>query len=884
MISATIQKAAETISRLDALRKKMAVSAYLKKKRTAQHNRARIKERQAAELLIERALRPFFVDQIESAAKALAATVAPEGTKVFCPTGPGGGVDATCGRGGSGFKNISTGKVTIGGVYWYDEDGEEVDLPREQLNAKIRSKWQALTGRKSTLQDIAKAVGIPDGCTIAIMGREDFGGIEVRGDSEELGIAEIRRTVSEEYGGAAIYNDELTVSKRYREKGLGTKILASQVENASTYGFTKIVTGASKAPDTNGYYTWARLGYDGPFKKETQEALPPSLKGAERVSDLMKTKEGREWWKDNGTGFFASFSLEKGSQSRKVLDEYVEAKFGSKSEGGKSSGDDRGGRSDPGQDLGQPQSTKSTQQALPHIFNPKDWNQKLVDTLYPAMVKIAVVGMDGEMRRMGLQIKRGFAETKSSATDLLDGLDDSGGLLDFEVLDTPYGPVNMAFLFEYPDWMKQAIVEFLKESFSQPYWDELNKTTLGDIEKYLQEGIKEGWSIEKMAAEMAPQLLEEGRYAQIRGRNIARTEAGHALNGARSMGIDSVIAELQGTGLDIRKLWNSVRGTTTRPDHWAIHGVPADKDGTWLLGGVRCRWPGDVVLPANQRCNCQCTLETSFGMTNEEAQELIQMHEGKMASAVWSELRTKVFSIKCGGEGGTPGPCSLNKPEVKPARKPRKPKVEKPVESDSDEKPKAKPEKAGEFKKFKNGKEAEEILAKSAKQWMDGPADDYFANKGVKAYAGTSESFRINDCLRQKCGDKGLDSKAADLKKVIDKAAFPESIESHRSINPSTPESRAEILAFFEKRVGQTFVDSAFVSTTANKAYAKTWAKGAKAEPISVTVHVKGGSKAIYVPKDITGRQEWEVLIQSGSKFRVKSVEGSSVVMELENE
>ena len=1357
MISATIQKAAETISRLDALRKKMAVDAHLKKKRTAQHNRQRIREREAAEKLIERVLQPFFVDQITSAAAALAATVAPEGTKVFCPTGPGGGVDATCGRGGKQTAqsswNVSTGDVTFTRLS-HEKPGDFSYKPsKEETEKEILSKWHTIAGRTDvTLKDLAKAAGAPDGTEVSIgsVGKSKTLYVHAKGP----GIVQFSRVVERDREGKfRIGNDIIVLEEKERSKGLGTTLFASQVENASALGVDYIKCEATHNPRSKkigGYYTWPRLGYDGsldtdmlePFSKES---LPDNLKEAKRVSDLMKTPEGRGWWKDNGRTMLLKFDVAEGSQSRKVLNEYVAAKFGS--EGRKSSGDDGRRRDHFGRDLGQPGSNaKSTQQSLPIIFNPAHWSQKLVDTLYPAMVKIAVVGMDGEMRRMGLQIKRGFASTKvfcptgpgggvdatcsrggkqqqtqtpqfkawfgdskvvtkdgdpkntfdlpeskvltvyhgrdtefsefdkgkasktamygggfyftedrsvaesysggkegkrdvveaflriekpfdadktrvsgeelglpkellalakkedkwqtferwqeefwepdgvvgafakvkanpvavafadslrarygknenvdvlikeflregvqnlgydgithvgkggagavgqgddhrvwiafepnqiksatnnsgefstesnniykatglqtkvfcatgpgggvdatcsrggagipeavftnatvseikdvvvgvqdemtrqyklpsfggvkvqsnsgfyhdsdtniisipkriaevskeeadrlcdadaralnaiegglygtlvhefghavdrqvlkhlpidkgdeyfeqtkrwhqsivvsgygsknraewvaeqflaekigrtkplllpylqslqsyipdtnpkikkqhlplskSTATDLLSGLDDSGGLLDMAVLSTPYGPVDMGFLFEYPDWMKQAISEFLAETFSQPYWDELNKTTLGDIETYLQEGIRDGWSIEKMANEMVPQLLETGRYAKIRGRNIARTEAGHALNGARSMGIDSVIEELQGTGLDIQKLWHSVLGTTTRDTHRAIHGVPADQDGMWTLAGVRCRWPGDVVLPASERCNCQCTIESAFGMSDSEARDLIQGYEGPMAEASWSKLRTKVFvSTKCGGPGGTPGPCPEGGTETKPTGKPKKPKVVKPAE-DGEE-----PAKTEGVKKFKNGKEAEEVLAKSAKQWMDGPADDYFANKAVKAYAGTSDSFRINDCLRQKCGDKGLSSKAEELKKTIDKASFPESIESHRSINPKTREERDGILAFFEKNVGQSFVDSAFVSTTANKDYAKKWSKGSMVEPITVAVHVKKGSKAIYIPQDIG--KEWEVLIQSGSKFRVKSVSGGNVVMELENE
>jgi hypothetical protein len=181
--------------------------------------------------------------------------------------------------------------------------------------------------------------------------------------------------------------------------------------------------------------------------------------------------------------------------------------------------------------------------------------------------------------------------------------------------------------------------------------------------------------------------------------------------------------------------------------------------------------------------------------------------------------------------------------------------------------------------KYASGAKAEKELAGSADQWSEGT--DYFDNRAVKAYAGTSNSFAINDCLRRKCGDARFVTQADELATAIDKATFPKEIEAYRSINPKDANERAAILEQFSANVGKEFVDPAFVSTTANKKYAETWSKNAKAEPINVTVVVPEGAKAAYLPKAVVGRQEWEVLIQRGSKFKVKSVDGGNVTLEL---
>ncbi|MCK9569347.1 DUF1073 domain-containing protein [Candidatus Pacearchaeota archaeon] len=180
---------------------------------------------------------------------------------------------------------------------------------------------------------------------------------------------------------------------------------------------------------------------------------------------------------------------------------------------------------------------------------------------------------------------------------------------------------------------------------------------------------------------------------------------------------------------------------------------------------------------------------------------------------------------------------------------------------------------------YKNGDEAERDLAPSKSQWAE-TSDDYFANKAVKAYAGTSDSFLINNCLRTNCKEKSLKAKADALAEVLGKTSFPKDVTTHRAVNAKTPQEREAILNQFTSNVGKTVVDNAFISTTANKKYAATWGKNSKVEPIQVEVRVPKGAKAAYLPKDIVGKQEWEVLIQRGSKYKVSSVSNGKVVLE----
>lgn len=133
-------------------------------------------------------------------------------------------------------------------------------------------------------------------------------------------------------GTKSIFNEGFHMSGE-TGTGLGTQIFYSQVQAASQSGYKSISTEAVRADKSNGYYTWARLGYEGNvpyagFKlREAAKAAGKETNVKEiKVSEMMKTAEGRSWWKENGSSFSGTFDLNPNSQSRKVLDAYVQAK------------------------------------------------------------------------------------------------------------------------------------------------------------------------------------------------------------------------------------------------------------------------------------------------------------------------------------------------------------------------------------------------------------------------------------------------------------------------------------------------------------------------------------------------------------------------------
>jgi len=175
---------------------------------------------------------------------------------------------------------------------------------------------------------------------------------------------------------------------------------------------------------------------------------------------------------------------------------------------------------------------------------------------------------------------------------------------------------------EIPLWMKQEIAAQLAVSFSQPYWEDIARTTGGDAAKAIQQGLDNGWSIRKIADEMKDSL-GDGKYAKRRALNIARTESGHALNGARKASMTRLMVDM-GPEIPMRPEWLSVLAATTRDTHAILDGVPADDEGMWTLAGIRVPWPAYYALPPQERCNCMCTIVMSFGIKDSEAHRLIQ--------------------------------------------------------------------------------------------------------------------------------------------------------------------------------------------------------------------------------------------------------------------
>lgn len=263
-------------------------------------------------------------------------------------------------------------------------------------------------------------------------------------------------------------------------------------------------------------------------------------------------------------------------------------------------------------------------QLASEVFSPREWDTRLIDAVLPTMIRGMGEAIIGQMAVLGINVRK----KSTTATEWLESQDDVD--LEDVIFETPSGNVRMGFATEYPDWMKRSIKNRLEESFAQPYWKKINDSSLVDVGKFLDKGLKEGWSIARMAREIRGAAGPGFEYYKRRAENIARTESGNALNGARSAGFDEFKEEAGEAGQYVVKVWLSVLSDATRDAHADLDGVEADENGEWNLNGIMIPWPGHYSLPASDRCQCMCTTVSEFGVgaPEEEIQAIMREMEG----------------------------------------------------------------------------------------------------------------------------------------------------------------------------------------------------------------------------------------------------------------
>jgi SPP1 gp7 family putative phage head morphogenesis protein len=235
------------------------------------------------------------------------------------------------------------------------------------------------------------------------------------------------------------------------------------------------------------------------------------------------------------------------------------------------------------------------------LFRPRDWDGRLKASARKLLDRLATASAAAEWQEYGPGRRRDLKA-------------------DLEAQKVRPGPAA-----------RTAIESFLDQTFSQPWWAEVNDGVREDLEQALREGREAGENLDQLASRVKTAL---GGAGTVRAERIARTE----LTGALNAGADATRRELASMGLVKGKEWLALDDEATRPEHAEAHGQQVAADAPFVVGGEECQYPGDVSLSAGNRINCRCAAVT-VPVSDEEAEALTaasRSSAGDLLSA-WTE-------------------------------------------------------------------------------------------------------------------------------------------------------------------------------------------------------------------------------------------------------
>jgi hypothetical protein len=124
--------------------------------------------------------------------------------------------------------------------------------------------------------------------------------------------------------------DSVTIQKRWRRHGMAREAFARQLEEAKKLGVDRIELTAARNDDPRflqvGYSVWPKFGFDGPLNPSRAIRLPEPLQGARKLSDLLASAEGRDWWEKHDWSIHLEFDMTPGSRSWQTWRAYVARK------------------------------------------------------------------------------------------------------------------------------------------------------------------------------------------------------------------------------------------------------------------------------------------------------------------------------------------------------------------------------------------------------------------------------------------------------------------------------------------------------------------------------------------------------------------------------
>lgn len=120
--------------------------------------------------------------------------------------------------------------------------------------------------------------------------------------------------------------------KRHAAARAAYRSMVASIENARKSGIAEIrFSAAGRADDSakdmtafRGYTIWPRMGFDAKLPDRIRAKLPESLSHATSLLDLHATREGTQWWAENGEDIDVSLRLtDRSSPQNKIVDRFI---------------------------------------------------------------------------------------------------------------------------------------------------------------------------------------------------------------------------------------------------------------------------------------------------------------------------------------------------------------------------------------------------------------------------------------------------------------------------------------------------------------------------------------------------------------------------------
>lgn len=176
---------------------------------------------------------------------------------------------------------------------------------------------QRALGRPLSRTDLAKMFGAPNNSTVTLTasGNQVSGAIQHRDFRAGLRIE--RRGNEMIYHGGSVFS-----TKDSRAGGQASEMVMRGIAYGASKGLTRVevaqAIGSARDSERTGSLTWAKLGLNKTLTTAERASLPAQLRGAKDLNEVMLTKAGENWWRQNRKTFAGHLDLKKGSNGLKL--------------------------------------------------------------------------------------------------------------------------------------------------------------------------------------------------------------------------------------------------------------------------------------------------------------------------------------------------------------------------------------------------------------------------------------------------------------------------------------------------------------------------------------------------------------------------------------